>query len=124
MNYANCALGSVLMIADLAQIPLKRFNIDYCLWVLSYIKTPHKLNCRSTRHTQKIKCSTNQKGYENSEITIGKPSARRILICRVHFFVIIFEFLFFTTGLPIGYKLGPYWDDVISWSNLKARTVF
>ena len=27
-----------------------------------------------------------------------------------------------TAGLPISYKLGPHWDDVITWSDFKSET--
>ena len=29
-----------------------------------------------------------------------------------------------TAGLPMSYKLGPRWDDVITWSNFKSETIF
>ena len=29
-----------------------------------------------------------------------------------------------TAGLPMSYKLGPHWDDVITWSNFKSETSF
>ena len=43
----------------------------------------------SETHT-KINLSANQKGYDNSETTVGKLSAKRIQIFQVYFFVIIF----------------------------------
>ena len=29
-----------------------------------------------------------------------------------------------TAGLPLNYKLGPRWDDVITWSDFKSETIF
>ena len=28
-----------------------------------------------------------------------------------------------TSGLPMSYKLGPRWDDVITWSDFKSETI-
>ena len=30
----------------------------------------------------------------------------------------------FTAGLPMSYKLGPRWDNVIPWSDFKSETIF
>ena len=47
---------------------------------------------------QKIDLPTNQEGYNNSETTTGKLSARRIQICQVCFSVIFFDLLIFKTS--------------------------
>ena len=44
-----------------------------------------QLDWTPSRRTQKINLPTNQKGYDNSETTVGKLSARRIQICRIYF---------------------------------------
>ena len=54
-----------------------------------------QLDCRSTICTQKIYLPANRTGYDHSETTVGKLSARRIQIFRVPFFVIIFFDLLF-----------------------------
>ena len=39
---------------------------------------------------------------------------------------VIFEHLvlFLTAGLPMSYRLGPRWDDVITWSIFKSEAIF
>ena len=32
--------------------------------------------------------------------------------------------LLHTAGLPMSYKLGPCWDDVITWADFKPETIF
>ena len=44
-----------------------------------------QLDCLSVTLPRKINLPANQKGDDNSETTVGKLSARRIQICRVHF---------------------------------------
>ena len=39
-----------------------------------------QLDCQSARRTRNINFASNQKGYDNSETTVGKLSARRIQI--------------------------------------------
>ena len=53
-----------------------------------------QLDCRSVRRTRKINLPMNQKGYDNSETTVGKPSTRRIQIYLVYFCVIHFHLCF------------------------------
>ena len=49
-----------------------------------YVQAEIQLDCQSARRTRKINFLTNQKGYDNSETTIEKLSARRVQICRAH----------------------------------------
>ena len=32
--------------------------------------------------------------------------------------------VFITAGLSVSYKLGPRWDDVITWSDFKSEAIF
>ena len=58
----------------------------------------YMLDCRSARHTQKMNLPTNQKGYDNSETTVGKLLARKIRIFQVYFLWSFFDLLFFETS--------------------------
>ena len=49
-----------------------------------------QLDWTSNMSRQQINLSANQKGYDTFETTVGKLSARRIQIFRVHFCVIHF----------------------------------
>ena len=49
-----------------------------------------QLDWTLSRNTRKINSPTNQKGYDNSETTVGKLSARKIQIFQVHYCVIHF----------------------------------
>ena len=53
-----------------------------------------QLDWTPSRNTRKINCRMNQKGYDNSETTVGKLSARRIQICFDYFCKIHFWSLF------------------------------
>ena len=53
-----------------------------------------QLDCRSDIRPRIINLASNQKGYDNSETTVGKLSARRIQIFWVYFSVIIFDLFF------------------------------
>ena len=56
-----------------------------------------QLDWTSSISRRNINLPTNQKGYDNSETTVGKHLARRIQIFRVYFSVIIFHLLIFKT---------------------------
>ena len=53
-----------------------------------------QLHCRSARRTWKVNLPTNHKGYDNSETTVGKLSAKRIQIFRVQKCCFMFHLLF------------------------------
>ena len=55
-----------------------------CIFVWTQIMTL-QLDWTSNTSRQKINLPTNQKGYDKSETTDEKLSARRIQICRVYF---------------------------------------
>ena len=57
-----------------------------------------QLDWTSSRIWQNINLSANQKGYDESDTTGEKLSARRIQTFRVDFSVIIFDLLFFKTS--------------------------
>ena len=96
-----------------------------------------QLDCRSARRTRKINLPTNQRGYDNSETTVGKLLARRIFRSTWYIFVkIIFDLLFFRTcekRIPTKiYQaeshsprwilwfqgLGPFWGASDQWKNV------
>ena len=44
---------------------------------------------------------------------------------RVNLFGLLFcSYNHYTAGLPMSYKLGPRWDDFITWSDFKSETIF
>ena len=53
-----------------------------------------QLDCSPSRRTRNINFPTNRKGYDKSETTCEKHSARRIQICRVYFCVIDVDLFF------------------------------
>ena len=61
--------------ADIKKMAKNTFTIRQCL----------QLDCRSATRTRKINLPANHKGYDTFETTVGKLSAGRIQICRVHF---------------------------------------
>ena len=55
---------------------------------------PIQLDWMSNTSRRNINLSTNQKGYDNSENTVGKLSARRIQICCDYFCLSLFHLYF------------------------------
>ena len=80
------------------------FTLPAWCWVLlvqfSYLKSTAGLNAQY--ETTKNNSRTNRKGYDNSETTIGKLSARRIQIFWVRFCIMIFGLLFFKVCEKMG----------------------
>ena len=58
-----------------------------------------QLDWTASRRTQKVNSPVNQKGYDKSETTIRKLSARKIQICCAYFCVIHCD-LFFQNSFP------------------------
>ena len=78
-----------------------------------------QLNWTSNTSRQTINLPTNQKGYDKSETTIEKLSARRIQICWVYFSVIIFDLLFFKTSQNMAPKKYTRQIWILSESNFQ-----
>ena len=67
---------------------------QFC-WKIFCFRFQVQLSLTPSTRTRKINLPANQKGYDNSETTIGKFSARRIQIFQVPFSMIIFWSLIF-----------------------------
>ena len=92
-NYSTIAslpsMQKPLKTTKKSSAPCSDYGVFFC-FEGSCVTYVLQLDCRSARRTRKINLLVNQKGYDNSETTDEKLSARRIQIFPVPSSVIIF----------------------------------
>ena len=60
--------------------------------------------------------------YDKASLFVD-PDKLRLIACTYLSYGRSEEFSY-TAGLSVSYKLGPRWDDVISWSDFKSEAIF